>query len=94
MLSSKPIVVDNVTYDRLSINLAVSTSYNTEGQQNMSVALRAVPTAVTSDGVLTLDSQAKTMYKGSLNELVNVDEQAYGVALIQALQNLLSSKEW
>lgn len=94
MNSASPITIDGVTYDRLSVNLAVTSSYNVTGERDMSIALRVVPTAISPDGVQTLDSQAHAVFKGSLASISNADEAACVQAMTAALATYISSQGW
>lgn len=94
MQSASPITVDGVTYDRLTVNLAVSTTYNAAGERDMSIALRVIPTAITPEGQKTLDAQSHTIYRGRFSELRDAEEQACAVAMTQILQNFIASRGW
>lgn len=94
MQSQNPITVDGVTFDRLSVNLAVTSSYNAAGERDMSIALRVIPTAITPDGAQTLDAQAYTVYRGRLSELRTADEQSCVQAMTAALASFIASQEW
>lgn len=93
MNSSNPIIIDNKIYDKLTINLAISTNYN-NNMNDMNMALRATPTCLTNEGVSTLDGAAHTLYKGSLSELQNEVESDCVSSIINAIQNLITSKGW
>lgn len=94
MQSQNPISVDGVTYGRLSVNLAVTSSYNAAGDRDMSIALRVIPTAITPDGAKTLDAQAHTVYRGRLAELKTPDEQSCVHAMTAALASFIASQGW
>lgn len=94
MQSQNPITVDGVTFDRLSVNLAVTSSYNAAGERDMSIALRVIPTAITPDGAKTLDAQAYTVYRGRLSELRTSDEQACIQTMTTALASFIQSQGW
>ena len=94
MQSQNPITVDGKTFDRLSVNLAVSTTYTPGGDREMSIALRVIPTRVDADGVATADAQAYTVYRGRLSDLQNEHEAACVQAMTAALQTFIASKGW
>lgn len=94
MQSASPITHDGVLYDRLAVNLAVTSSYNASGTRDMSIALRVIPTAITADGVKTLDSQAHTVYRGRLAELRTADEQTCVQGMTAALAAFIQSQGW
>lgn len=94
MLSANPVTIDGVTYDRLTVNLAVTTTYNADGERDMSVALRVIPTAITAAGVQTADAQAHTVYRGRLSELRTADELACVQAMTAALGQFIAAQGW
>lgn len=94
MQSANPLTIDGVAYDRLSVNLAVTTSYNAAGERDMSIAMRVVPTRIDADGVHTADAAAHTVYRGRLSELRTADEQACVQSMTAALQQFIASQEW
>lgn len=95
MNSSNPITIDDQVYDKLTVNLAVTTNYNSNGERDMSIAMRVIPTRIDPIvGVQTADSAAYTVYRGRLAELQNESEQSCVLAMTQALQQFISSKGW
>lgn len=94
MQSQNPITVDGVAYDRLSVNLAVTSAYSAAGERDMSIALRVIPTAITPEGAKTLDAQAHTVYRGRLAELRTADEQACVQAMTAALASYIELQRW
>jgi hypothetical protein len=94
MLSKNPITVDDVVYDHLTISLAVSSRFNPDGTASTSIALRAVPTAITPEGVKTLDAQPKTAYRGSLAELRSEDERSCVNAMASILAAWIHEQGW
>jgi hypothetical protein len=95
MISNNPIVSEGQTYDKLSVNLAVTSSYTKDGERDLSIALRVIPTRVDSEiGGITLDSQAYTVYRGRLSELQGQDEQNCVGQMIVALQQFINSRRW
>jgi hypothetical protein len=95
MNSLNPITIDDQVYDKLTVNLAVTTSYNASGDRDMSIAMRVIPTRIDPiSGPQTADSAAYTVYRGRLAELQNESEQSCVLAMTQALQQFISSKGW
>lgn len=94
MQSQNPITVDGKTFDKLSVNLAVSTTYTPSGEREMSIALRVIPTRVDAEGVATADAQAYTVYRGRLSELRSQDEAACVQSMTAALQQFIASQGW
>ena len=94
MQSASPINADGVTYDRLSVNLAVTSSYDADGSRDLSIALRVIPTAITPSGVKTLDSHSHAVYRGRLAELRTADEQTCVQAMTVALAAFIRSQGW
>jgi hypothetical protein len=94
MQSQNPITVDDITYDKLTISLAVSNRYSASGDSTLSIALRAVPTAITEEGVKTLDSQAHTVYRGRLEELRTDDEKACVETMSAVLIAYIHEQGW
>lgn len=95
MQSASPVVHDGLTYDRLSVNLAVTTSYNAAGERDMSIAMRVIPTRIDAEaGAVTLDSHAHTVFRGRLAELQGGDEQSCVQAMTAALSSFIQSRGW
>ena len=90
MISNNPI--DN--YDKLSINLAVTSFYKSDGSRDMNIALRVIPTKIEANQVITLDDHTYTVYRGSLNELKDNSEQECVGKMIVALQEFINSRGW
>lgn len=95
MESASPVVIEGQVYDRLTVNLAVSTSYNAAGERDMSIAMRVIPTRIDAEaGVQTADAAAYTVYRGSLASLHGQSEQQCVQAMTAALQQFIESKGW
>lgn len=90
MISNNPVG----DYDKLSVNLAVTSFYKTDGSRDMNIALRVIPTKVNDGTVTTLDDQAYTVYRGSLNELKDVPEQECLGKIIVVLQEFINNRGW
>jgi hypothetical protein len=92
MILNNPIVIDNQTYDRLIINLAVSTNYD-RGNQDLNMALRLVPARIDAErGVVTADANSVGIFRGHLSEMQNESENTFVQTLLTSLQNLINSK--
>jgi hypothetical protein len=69
MILTNPISIDNITYDRINVNLATSALYDPTGNLSVSLVIRAVPVALsetldpeTGDAVLaSADSSAASI---------------------------------
>lgn len=94
MNSNNPITIDNKIYDKLTLNLALSTIYNISGENDTSVAIRAIPTCTDSDGVHNVHNETKTIYCGKLSELSDLSDKVYLLNILNNLQDLINSKGW
>jgi hypothetical protein len=98
MTASNPITINGQTFDRHSLNLAITGSYKADGSQDASIAMRLVPTRLVPAtdeapaSVETADSAAIGLLRGHLSEVADPAEQAAVAAIQTALQNLLISK--
>jgi hypothetical protein len=92
MTASNPITINGKTYDRFSLNLAITGSYKADGQPGASIAMRLVPTRIENGVVETADSAAIGLLRGHLSEVADPAEQAAVAAIQTALQTLLISK--
>ena len=91
MLASNPLQIDGQTYDRYSLNLAITGYYKADGSPEANVAMRLIPTRLENGVVETADTHAKSIVLGSLSEAAS-DEQAAIGAIQSALQNFLGAK--
>lgn len=94
MNSNNPITIDNKVYDKLTLNLALSTTYNASGENDTSVAIRVTPTLIDNDGVQNAHNEIKSIYCGKLSELANSADYTYLNNIVNNLQNLINSKGW
>jgi hypothetical protein len=98
MTASNPITINGQTFDRYSLNLAITGTYKADGSQDASIAMRLVPTRLVPAtdeapaSVETADSAAIGLLRGHLSEVADPAEQAAVAAIQTALQNLLISK--
>jgi len=91
MTASTPLQIDGKSYDRYSLNLAITGKYNGDGSTDAQVAMRLVPTRVENGEVITADAEAKGIALGSLAGSDEATQQA--VTSIQtALQQFILSK--
>ena len=91
MNATNPIQIDAKSYDRYSLNLAITGKYNGDGSTEASVAMRLIPTAIVEGEVITADEAAIGIALGSLAGSDEATQQA--VASIQtALQAYITAK--
>jgi hypothetical protein len=91
MTASTPLQIDGKTYDRYSLNLAITGKYNGNGSSDANVAMRLVPTRIEDGVVETADAEAKGISLGTLAGSDAATQQA--IAAIQtALQTYISEK--
>jgi hypothetical protein len=92
MNATNPITIDGKTYDRYSLNLAITGKYKAEtGQPDAQIAMRLIPTRIADGQVETADSAAIGISLGTLAGSDQATQQA--VAAIQsALQTYLQAK--
>ena len=85
------IIIDGETYDRFSLNLAITGKYHADGATDAQVAMRLIPTRIADGQVETADSAAIGISLGTLAGSDQATQQA--VAAIQAaLQSYLTAK--
>jgi hypothetical protein len=59
MLATNPIQIDGQTFDRYSLNLAITGKYNGDGSTDAHVAMRLIPTRIEDGQVITADAHAR-----------------------------------
>ena len=91
MNASNPIQIDGKTYDRYSLNLAITGKYNGDGSSDANVAMRLVPTRIENNEVITADEAAIGIALGSLAGSDAATQQAVG-AIQSALQSYITAK--
>ena len=91
MNATNPIQIDGKTYDRYSLNLAISGKYLADGSTEASVAMRLIPTRIEGGEVITADEAAKGIALGSLEGADEATQQAVG-AIQAALQQFITLK--
>jgi hypothetical protein len=91
MNATTPITIDGKSYDRYSLNLAITGRYLPDGSSDANVAMRLVPTRVENGEVITADEAALGIALGTLAGSDLATQQA--IAAIQAaLQTYLQAK--
>jgi hypothetical protein len=91
MNATNPIQIDGKTYDRFSLNLAITGKYQADGSSDAQVAMRLIPTRIADGAVETADAAALGISLGTLAGSDQATQQA--VAAIQsALQTYLQAK--
>ena len=95
MNATNPIQIDGKTYDKFSLNLAITGKYladgSTEARTESSVAMRLVPTRIDNGEVITADEAAIGIALGSLEGSDEATQQAVG-AIQAALQTYIHAK--
>ena len=92
MIATNPITLqDGQTFDRYSLNLAITGKYNGDGTPDVNVAMRLVPTRIENGEVLTADEAAIGIVLGSLAGADAATQRAVG-AIQSDLQTYISSK--
>jgi hypothetical protein len=92
MTATNPIDIDGKFFDRYSLSLIVSGSYDAEGHPDASVVCNLVPTRIEGDMVETAPQHTLNIRLGKLDQ---ADEPTLiAVNAIQsALQQFINSKE-
>ena len=91
MIATNPIQIEGKSYDRYSLNLAITGKYKSDGSTDAQIAMRLIPTRIESGQVETADSAAIGISLGTLAGSDAATQQA--VAAIQAaLQTYISAK--
>lgn len=90
---NNPIVIDNETYDKAIINLAISTTYDSNGNQDLNMALRIVPTRIDASGnAIMSNSNNIGIFRGRLSEITSATENSLVNNLLVNLQNLVNER--
>ena len=103
MKASAPITIDGQTFDRYSLNLAISGKYNADGTPDACINLLLTPTrivpATTDDEGNPIPARAelapqsaRSLLRGKLAEVADPAEQAAVAAIQTALQTYLVTK--
>ena len=91
MTASNPLQIDGKTYDRFSLNLAITGKYHADGASDAQVAMRLIPTRIADEAVETADAAAIGISLGTLAGSDQATQQAVA-AIQQALQTYLQAK--
>jgi hypothetical protein len=98
MIATTPLEIDGQTYDRWSLNLAITGKYKADGSPDASIAMRLIPTRIvpatedTAASVEQADDAAIGLLRGRLSEVQDPAEIACVTAITTALQTLVASK--
>lgn len=92
MTASTPTIIDSKSYDRFSLNLAITGFYKPDGQPDANVAMSLIPTRI-EDGMVEQAGleHRKAVVLGSLAQ-ASVEEQTAVSAIQAALQSYLQAK--
>ena len=91
MNASAPIEINGKSYDKFSLNLAITGRYLGDGSSDANVAMRLVPTRIEDGEVITADEAAIGIALGSLSGADAATQQAVG-AIQAALQAYIEAK--
>ena len=91
MNASAPIEINGKSYDKFSLNLAITGRYMGDGSSDANVAMRLVPTRIENGEVITADEAAIGIALGSLAGSDAATQQAVG-AIQAALQAYITAK--
>ena len=91
MIATHPIEIDGKQYDRYSLNLIVSGSYNASGQPDASVVCNLTPTRIEGDTVETAPQNALNIRLGKLDQ-ADAPTLAAVTAIHAALQQFILEK--
>ena len=103
MIATNPITIDGQTFDRYSLNLAITGKYNGDGTPDACINLLLTPTriapATTDDEGNAISARAeqspqaaRSLLRGGLAEVHDPAEQAAIAAIQTALQTYLQAK--
>ena len=103
MLATNPLQIDGQTFDRYSLNLAITSKYNGGGTLDACINLLLTPTriapATTDDEGNAIPARAeqapqaaRSLLRGKLSEVHDPAEQAAIAAIQTALQTYLQAK--
>ncbi len=91
MNAINPIETNGKSYDKFSLNLAITGRYLGDGSSDANVAMRLVPTCIENGEVITADEAAIGIALGSLAGSDEATQQAVG-AIQAALQAYITAK--
>jgi len=67
MNASNPIVIDGKSYDKFSLNLAITGKYNADGSSDASIAARFIPTRIEGEEVEQAQDHSVNIALGSIS---------------------------
>jgi hypothetical protein len=91
MNATNPIEINGKSYDKFSLNLAITGRYLGDNSSDAQVAMRLVPTLIENNEVITADAAAIGISLGTLAGSDEATQQAVG-AIQAALQAYLQAK--
>lgn len=91
MIATNPITLDGQTFDRYSLNLAITGKYSGNGSTDAHVAMRLIPTRIEDGQVHTADAHALGISLGTLAGADAPTQAAVG-AIQTALQTYIAAK--
>lgn len=91
MNATNPIEINGKSYDKFSLNLAITGRYLGDGSSDANVAMRLIPTRIADGAVETADAAAIGISLGTLAGSDAATQQAVG-AIQAALQSYISAK--
>jgi hypothetical protein len=91
MTATNPIEINGKSFDRYSLNLIVSGSYDAEGKPDASVVCDLVPTRIEGDMVETAPQHALNIRLGKLDQ-ADQSTLAAVTSIHAALQTFITSK--
>jgi hypothetical protein len=92
MNATNPIEINGKTYDKFSLNIAITGRYETDGSQNACINLLLTPTRIDAGEVITGPDSAISILRGRLSEVTDPAEQAAIAAIQTALQTYITAK--
>ena len=92
MNTTNPIEINGKSYDKFSLNLAISGRYENDGTPNACINLLLTPTRIEAGEVITAPEAAVSILRGSLSEVTDPAEQAAIAAIQTALQTYITAK--
>lgn len=91
MKPTNPIIIDGETYDLYTLNLAVTTKYLGNGNEDASIAMRLIPTRIDNGQVITADAEARGLSIGTLEGADAITIQT-ALSIQSALQTYIDAK--
>lgn len=92
MIATNPITIDGKTYDRYSINLAITGKYKADGSPDACINLMLIPTRIENGEVELAQQSAGSILRGSLAEVTDPAEIAAISSIQAALQTYITAK--